>query len=724
MQTVDPNDSPTSLTALRGKILGDIRTRDEWLRRQAEWYAMRHDGLRRGAKPWPAASDLHFPLVDSIVERLKPFYFNQLFATETLASFISLSRDLDAFTGEIGCWFDYKLKQESNLETEILIAIDYMLMSGMDVIKVFWDPAADSARPSSKGAVRFDAMQPSHVIVPHWTKNLQEADRVTFVQVLSVEQYRRDPRWPNKDEAFIQSIAGKGSAMDGTNRQLSELEERREGLTYSSSDDEIIYWEVWERTVREPSTDILRQNLHNLQDGTETETHSPDKTHTVRSTQTELQQSAHPVSHKTHPVNPVNPVNPVQTPDDGSAWIVHWISPMTPEPLRASMRNPFKHGRLPAVRIEVEVKDKGHYSSRGIPERAGDFEISLSKLWNEKSDYMTLCNRPIFTSQTPIPNAGNLRLVPGQIIAGGLSAVQMPPPPVSFEEEMMQHRSVAEQLIGMPDYGQGASNGIAEARTATEVQQVSALMNVSVDLKARTFRKSLGELYRLAWETLVQFDQCTQYFVGAEVRELSPETITAIQAQPGALSIQPNGSADSWNKQAQMQKAIARKQLLGQSPWINQPELDKSILELDDPRLVKRLFIGPAATQPAQGGGGAPPLPNPDSTNIPAASATDPRAASMREAKSEAGEIPALMLGIPLPVSPEEDHAARIQCLESFMRRQAAAGSPAPPAALAAMHAHLGSHLAALHQRDPAKAQQIATRLASHTSPQSQLPNP
>jgi len=46
---------------------------------------MRHEGLRRISPPYPGAADLHFPLIDALVERLKPFYYKQLFASDQFA---------------------------------------------------------------------------------------------------------------------------------------------------------------------------------------------------------------------------------------------------------------------------------------------------------------------------------------------------------------------------------------------------------------------------------------------------------------------------------------------------------------------------------------------------------------------------------------------------------------------------------------------------------------
>ena len=74
---------------------------------------MRHDGLRRANKPWPWAADLHFPLADMQIEKLKPFYFNQMFSTQTVASFVPTTPDMQPICSEVGNYFDYKVKQES-----------------------------------------------------------------------------------------------------------------------------------------------------------------------------------------------------------------------------------------------------------------------------------------------------------------------------------------------------------------------------------------------------------------------------------------------------------------------------------------------------------------------------------------------------------------------------------------------------------------------------------
>ena len=56
-----------------GEVIRDLQVRLDWENRQLGWAKMRIFGLRRIAKPWPLASDLHVPIADTIINKLKPY---------------------------------------------------------------------------------------------------------------------------------------------------------------------------------------------------------------------------------------------------------------------------------------------------------------------------------------------------------------------------------------------------------------------------------------------------------------------------------------------------------------------------------------------------------------------------------------------------------------------------------------------------------------------------
>ena len=165
------------------EILDAVKARDTWERRQEVYYRMRHDGLRRASKPWKNAADMHFPLGDMTIEKLKPFYVNQLYAADTFASFYSLAPELVAHQQLAAQWFDWILRTRSNFEEAMVQAVDIMLQNGRAPVEVRWDP--ETRR------IVFDAAQPTHVIVPPWTKKIEDADWIVHVQQFSKGAYQR-----------------------------------------------------------------------------------------------------------------------------------------------------------------------------------------------------------------------------------------------------------------------------------------------------------------------------------------------------------------------------------------------------------------------------------------------------------------------------------------------------------------------------------------------------
>lgn len=585
-------------------ICDDIANRKTWADRQAVWYQMRRDGLRRRNKPYPGAADLHFPLVDTIIEKLKPFYLNQLFATERLADFTARRPEAADKIVQAAWWFDYKLKQRSNLESQIALAIDYMLQNGRGILKVYWD--------TEERRVALDAIEPIYLIVPADTTDLACADRIVHVQHLSPWKYKNGPgsEHRKKDAEFVKRITGPTS--DTEDQQLLEARRLREGLTHTTDRSTIILWEIHERT-RE-------------------------------------------------------------------GWKVHTLSPSAPTvPVRPPFLLPYKSSQSrktppPFVSFTMEECEKGYYSPRGVAEIEAPFESYLCKTWNEKADAMTFYNRPTYAADRDIPNAGNIRMMPGQILPFAVRRIEQGQPPISFDQEMINARLIAEQRIAVPDFGAGDYSGARDNKTATEIQAIMATGSQITDMRSRIFRRQLAELYRQAWDRLVQYDEDFEFLRDGRLDQFDKTLRDEV------LSIAPNGSSDSWNIQRRQAKAVQRKALLGQSPFINQAELDKSILELDEPGLVQRLW-------------------------------TDPQVKQTSQAERQMLEIPSLEDGLFLNPKPDDDDAIHVQILLKYIGRSAQEQKPISPAGTQTLQQHLQAHMLRLRKLNPQAAKAIETQV-------------
>lgn len=580
-------------------ILQAITDRKVWEGRQATWYQMRHDGLRRANKPWANAADMHFPLADMIIEKLKPYYVGQVFATDTVASFVSLKETHLAQQSAAALWFDSKLKQKSNFEDEMCIAPDIMLQTGLCPMKVYWD--------ATKQRIAFEAINPLYLLVPSWTGRLPDADWITHVQTYSETAYRALKGFKTDAE----TIAKLTSDYTEGAGQYEQQKHQREGITKPTTKGQIIIWEVYYR-------------------------------------------------------------------DENKKWRVKTYSPQCDSiELRPEFGLPYNKGVFaddvpppPFALFVNEVKDRGYYSPRGVCERVATFEASLCKDWNTMKDYQTLTCSPMFSAESGVPTNANIRMIPGQIMPFKLAAVTFPSMPVDIAQSMMGTRQTAEQLMAVPDVGTGRSVDPGKNKTAAETNLIASIMGQSADARSRVFRGDLGWTLTLAWGIAIQYmDKDANYFFREELLKVDPAAFS------GEYRIEPNGSGDNVNRGLVIQRAISRMQMFAGKPNINQDELTKSVLEADDPRLVKRLFLN-AGTQSAE------------------------------QQEDQASEISIMLLGFPAQVKESDDDLSHINSCGGFMQRREQTGEPVTPEFLTLMKGHVEAHAIALKKKNPQAAEQ------------------
>jgi len=322
----------------------------------------------------------------------------------------------------------------------------------------------------------------------------------------------------------------------------------------------------------------------------------------------------------------------------------------------------------------MERKEKRWYDSRGIAELTAVFEMSACKMWNEKHDAMTYYNRPLYTTDNPIGNNANITLKPGTVVPGGLRSVESGRPAISWDEEMNRLSVISEQTAQVPDFGTRDQNRDSKDKTATQIRAEGMQSTISVDFKARTFRKSLSKVYKKSWGLIQEYSHYEKVTVviNDEVAKISQESFAA------DFRIKPSGSPDTWDKDRQYQKSHARFQELRGDPKIDQEALYKDMLNTDEPGLGQVLWVDSAE-----------------------------KAAD--ESEAEAIEIGALLLqGFAAQVKPDEDHAVRAMILVAkILDMQKTGEQPFHPSGMQLMTQHLEQHLQAAQQADPEMGAQL-----------------
>lgn len=582
----------------------DLTHRANWENRLSVFYQMRNHGIRRRLKPGSWASDVHVPLCDTLITNVKPFYVQQLFALDTVASFASLRSQHMASTTAAARWFDFKLKQESNLQTEIIKVIDSILLNGFGIIKTIWD--------GKRNRLKFVNVPPLRLIVPWNTEGIEDADRIAHIQVYTPEQFQRQRGFRKLSEDELKRITANRARNSGDDR--TEHEKRlREGIS-EGRDGEIVVWECY-----------------------------------------------------------------VQ---DETGWTVETFCPLDPEiEIKASHKVPYSHKRPPFTVFTYEITDSGWYSSRGVVELAGMFEMAAKKVYDERNDALSFFNRPLFTNEGGrTPNSINLKLEPGSVLTNGLKPVQMSTPPMSFEKAGMEARELAQQRVATPDFGISSPSEIGDRRTATEINAIGNLFAQSSDLRMRIFRLGLSEMYRQAWDILLQYNKDSlNYYYQEELGQVPKEALH------GEYQITPTGSADGVNKQWHFQKAVSRFQMFVNDPYIDQVNLRQAVLEADDPALVRSHIVDPGT-----------------------------RAAS--QAEEQAQEMLLLMEGFPAAVSKADDHAIHVRTMLDWIAMAIADGEQLSPLQSQRIQAHIQEHIQLLNEDDGKTAKQLTNEVNEFAS--------
>jgi hypothetical protein len=569
---------------LFGELNNDLRDRIKWEHRQIIWQKMRNLGMGRVNRPWPGAANMHVPVADTIIGKLKPYYIVWIFGPELLASFYSLDTQGDSYTDSVAQWFDYKVRENSNFSEQIVCAVDSCLQNGMGIVKSYWDTEAQQ--------IAYASIHPYYVIVPPYsTFDLNKADRVAHVMQYSEAEYLRDAEAKgfNTDENYIESIKGEGRP----DQRYEHYRYTAEGLTYVRLRDLIVLWEVY-----------LRQS-------------------------------------------------------DGQI-LVKTFSPLLPdEPARADFRLPYNHRQVPLVVIPYELTDGGYYSSRGVCELTQMYEASACKTWNEKLDFMSIANRPVLSSQGGSINAQNIRWEPGAVYDAMLQLVQQPTPPVSFDEEITSNRSMAEQRVGIPDFGVAGPNQPTGNKTATETNVITNVMQQNNDLRARILKGAMTRIFEQSWELLKQYDRGSlDYF-------WRKERITLEDAAfDNKYVLKPNGSVDGYSREREIQKLMQLRQLSQGAPWIITPEIDKKIVELMDAQWVSDLY-------------------------------QEPQMVSQNQAEEQAIENTLLADAFQPQVKPSDDHLTHLGICDGFIGFRQQAGQPIPPQQLGLFMQHMQMHVQA-----------------------------
>jgi len=357
---------------------------------------------------------------------------------------------------------------------------------------------------------------------------------------------------------------------------------------------------------------------------------------------------------------------------------ISYYSPNCPEVcLRETHPNPYKS--CPFNSFQMEIKDKGWYSPRGLGEMLDIQEQYETFIENRWADAMVIANTRIFTGAKEIQNMANLRLSDGQYIPGSVSSVQMAPPPMPWEQMLQFQRGRSEEISQVPQSSStdsGSKTG-GKAVTATEASIMNNIGQVGMNYAAEIFRRDLMRVHKHRWGLIVEYKERDFAFVAkARIRKLEQQVLH------DKYLIEADGSPEGWNPQVRLQREVGLMQTFAQLPNSNADYwVHRAMLAVD----------GQAAMQGFKGLG----------------------MKQMDEYEAQANEIQLLTATPPFPVQPQpqQDQETRIKCIVDWLMASHKMGIPVDPIARKSIQTHLGQRVQLLQQQNPAAAGEVKKML-------------
>lgn len=586
--------SSVGINELYKLVRADIEDRKTWEDRQGTAYKLRFNQIKRRLKPFPAAADLAWPLIDTAIEKIKPAYIEQVLGPELIGDFSSKNETGDGFKTAVSKWFDWRVKKCSNFERQIQHVIDTFCQNGKGFCKTMWDPINQR--------VRDESIYPTHCVVPITTEELAEADRCAHIMQISKQRYKRvaDVFGYNPDPDFIDSIVGRGKE----NSNYDDSKKLREGLGWHSKSDIIVLWEVYERLANKQI----------------------------------------------------------------KVWT---FSPLMPEEeVRPPFMMPYSHKKIPIVQYDFEITDVGFYSPRGVAEIIQLYQNLLKMLLDMEMDYMISCNRPIWqpAEGAPATTYSNINLMPGEVLNARLTPLQFPTPPLDFTQRQQNVRGIAQERIMQVDYGLTDQNNPQNPkdRTATELNQLGAVKESGINMKARVFGPSLRQTLQMHWDLELQFrTDDLGYYYKRKYEQLDENALEQV------YELEVSGGKDGYSREKRLQKLVQLRTMFAQMPYFKDDQCCRKIIETIDPDLIDDLFI-------------------------------DLNAENAQQILKQYDEISSMILGANPPVAPgdqDKDHIAAIEAFKSYC--QTHPDKQVMIDVQVRIIQHEDAHLVAWRQKDP-----------------------
>lgn len=243
----------------------------------------------------------------------------------------------------------------------------------------------------------------------------------------------------------------------------------------------------------------------------------------------------------------------------------------------------------PFAQVCFEIVSERYHAQRGYPQMLDSLQTEITNNHNAKQNHMTIATSLNIKAKK---NSNiSTSFIPGQPLwvtrMDDVEELNLQNKDVSFDNEENVLKQWAESYIGNVDDALTRQGSLTEPRTKAEIDKIGDIQDDVVYGDVVIFQIGMNKIYQQLWNRWIQY---------------GPETIT-IQKANGEISsiekeeirrrfrLKPTGNVGNSSLSTRKKDAIMRLQLYKDDKYINQYELRRQALELDDERIAETLLI-------------------------------------------------------------------------------------------------------------------------------------
>ena len=617
--------------------------REEWQLKQVEWYKQRY-GIRKAKSfPWPGASNLHLPLTDSIIRNYLAKMHRMKFGSTPLVTAEPMGAEDLEQARQAELFMDWLLRYRMNdpvsgwtFQRGIVIGDSKKAEQGHVVFKVIWATRVKTSHEvlnledDLPDRIQWLILALRKVVAPGVEMPPDVAQEISSrggpedaARALLAEEYDfdlEDPKDKTRVDAIVADIkSGKDEISFDYDEviydapQVVPIESKDflvPGDTTHLQQARVACHRMWMpmQELEEKQRVGLYRNVDKLPNNLQTGGYASDEDVNELNVEKKAREG----------------IETTYGEDNSTmreVWEIHYWDRKNPNSYleryvmtvdretNVVLRNvplPYEHGRLPFIQIRREMHDVRFHSSRGIPEMIKDLQTELNVQINQQTDRETIRLCPWFTYLSGSGfKVSNMRFIPGQGVAVPRhDVINFPvvpdPSPGVHEGRRQEMKAWAEQYSGAIDFGLSSkvNAGGGDARTATEISQISQLSDLLFGMDAMVENDQFSEIFEQIWSLWQQYgpdEWWVRVMNKAAIKQTRRDLI-------GRFDFRFTGKADSSNPLLRAQKAQFRiTQLLpfadrplksgdGKTYTISGADLIRDYLEKDDARVASQLM--------------------------------------------------------------------------------------------------------------------------------------